>query len=418
MEEIVSMERWASWNEEIKERLRRSARDFVAIGFRLRQIKDSGIYDGAADLYEFAQREYGLNKSAVSRFMAINEKYSEGGYGLTIASEYENYKYSQLTEMLTLPDNQHQFIDENTTVKDIRELKSFNAEEKEREEGQQIDMFNPVSDEKPSELKTIIKMFFKGKKTEFETIVDAINSLEIEMAVRTAAETLCPSGNKMFRVGLSMLMMQDYSRGMILRRMNQPDEKIHWEEFVNAFTEVFGAPFSDYEYFYPEEKREIVINTQPKEKKAPVATSQEKEVLVKDVETKEEAEGIVAKGTLTEEGKEFLDETEEKEETVGDTLCAEYDSGDSKQEDISTDDGEPREAMDEPNTDTEVIKENEVEVVPDGRDILVNALEKDLTVAIGYIKQRRWHDALDLVNDVSFTISKITNFDNDDEEED
>lgn len=88
MNEIVTMEQWNQWNDEIKERLKRTASDFVAIGFRLRQIRDSGMYDGAADLYEFAQREYGLGQSAVSRFMAINEKYSEGGYGLRLKEEW------------------------------------------------------------------------------------------------------------------------------------------------------------------------------------------------------------------------------------------------------------------------------------------------------------------------------------------
>lgn len=44
------------------------------IGYELNRSRDSGMFDGAADIFEFARNEYGLGKSTVSRFIAINEK--------------------------------------------------------------------------------------------------------------------------------------------------------------------------------------------------------------------------------------------------------------------------------------------------------------------------------------------------------
>ena len=62
--------------QEIRERLNRAAQDFVFIGYRLRQINDTGAYakEGYADIYAFAKAEFGLVVSSVSRFMAINKK--------------------------------------------------------------------------------------------------------------------------------------------------------------------------------------------------------------------------------------------------------------------------------------------------------------------------------------------------------
>ncbi|MFH4294555.1 hypothetical protein WAJ58_25715, partial [Acinetobacter baumannii] len=72
------------WKEDIRRKLEETAGNFVYIGYRLKQIRDSGMYDGAADIFEFAEREYGLGKSTVSRFIAINGKYSEGGNSLEL----------------------------------------------------------------------------------------------------------------------------------------------------------------------------------------------------------------------------------------------------------------------------------------------------------------------------------------------
>ena len=301
MEEIVSMERWASWNEEIKERLRRSARDFVAIGFRLRQIKDSGIYDGAADLYEFAQREYGLNKSAVSRFMAINEKYSEGGYGLTIASEYENYKYSQLTEMLTLPDNQHQYITESTTVREIRQIKEFNKDEEqakdEAENGVQTSLFEKpkslevVEELEMDEVEAIIFDYFKDKQDEWDKCKAG---LEVPFPDNFIKQTVCPAGSRTHRFKATLMMMSD-SRGITIRTIGKEPVTMGWNEWISVFRGLF--PGDTYLSYYPQK----------------VVENETKEVLVKEVETKEEDGGIVATGILTEEGKELIDGFEEKD---------------------------------------------------------------------------------------------------------
>ena len=125
----ITLDEWLSWKEDIRRKLQETAGNFVHIGYRLKQIRDSGMFDGCQDIFEFAQKEYGLSKSTVSRFIAINEKFSEGGNSLELRAEFQGIGSSKLSEMLTLPDTDCMLITERTTVKEIRELKEFNRQE-------------------------------------------------------------------------------------------------------------------------------------------------------------------------------------------------------------------------------------------------------------------------------------------------
>ena len=124
----ITLDEWMQWKEDIRKKLKETAGNFVYIGCRLRQIRDSGMLDGAADIFEFAQREYGLSKSTTSRFIAVNERFADPYNPLLIKEEFENIGSSKLSEMLTLPDSECALITEKTTVKEIRDLKAFNKE--------------------------------------------------------------------------------------------------------------------------------------------------------------------------------------------------------------------------------------------------------------------------------------------------
>ena len=130
----VTLAEWLEWKEDIRRKLQETAQNFVYIGYRLRQIRDSGMLDGCEDIFAFAQKEYGLGKSTVSRFIAINERFSEGGCSLELRREYQAIGSSKLSEMLALTDSECQLITERTTVKEIRELKRFSRQETEEPE--------------------------------------------------------------------------------------------------------------------------------------------------------------------------------------------------------------------------------------------------------------------------------------------
>ncbi len=282
----ITIDQWVQWKEDIRRKLQETAQNFVHIGYRLKQIRDSGMYGGEADIFSFAEKEYGLGKSTVSRFIAINEKYSEGGNSLELKAEYRGFSSSKLSEMLTLPDSECQLITEKTTIKEIRDLKEFNREEAEekkqasgqmsleemaQESGQQTSEERSGQQEYTPIQKCIID-FFKDKK-------ECLNKLMRRwigegMDEKYAVELINPSGQKSHQKGIVYLVMYDLDGGVKYRQMG--DETIRaltWTEFLHMIfgiynREVSGTDF--YSAFYQvEESKE-----EPKEESI-VATSQQ-----------------------------------------------------------------------------------------------------------------------------------------------
>lgn len=113
----------------IGDNIRCMAREFVAVGYYLKQVRADEKYkeDGYKDIWEFAEDLYGISRSACSRWMAINDKFSENGNSPTLAEEYRNYRKSQLQEMLYLEDSQLEAVTPGMTVRDIKGLRASKA---------------------------------------------------------------------------------------------------------------------------------------------------------------------------------------------------------------------------------------------------------------------------------------------------
>lgn len=290
----ITLDQWMQWKEDIRKKLEETASNFVYIGYRLKQIRDSGMYDGAADVFEFAEKEYGLGKSTVSRFIAINEKYSEGGNSLELKEEFRGYSSSKLAEMLTLPDNEIQLITEKTTIREIRELKSFNANELEKAEGEAGD-----AQEERSQLKNCIIDFFKSRK-------EALNKVMMYLAgnppeYKQAAETMAPSGQASHRKGIVFLFLYDWNTGIKYKLMTKPDPVVmSWQQLLDVAYNIFGAcdQTDVWRDFYggeeenkeSDEKNDSILSNQSAES---VATSQQE--VVKLINTESEKQTLPLK---------------------------------------------------------------------------------------------------------------------------
>ena len=119
--------------EIIREKLKSMSRTFIAAGFYLRLIRDTEGYkeDGYKDIWEFAEDQYGIKRSTTSRWMAMNEKFSDGGNSPFLAEEFSGFGKSQLQEMLYLDDKQIEEATPQMTVKEIRELREPERAEEE-----------------------------------------------------------------------------------------------------------------------------------------------------------------------------------------------------------------------------------------------------------------------------------------------
>lgn len=268
----ITLDEWMQWKEDIRRKLEETADNFVYIGYRLKQIRDSGMYDGAADIFEFAEKEYGLGKSTVSRFIAINEKYSEGGNSIELKKEFRGFSSSKLAEMLTLPDNEIQLITEKTTIREIRELKSFNIQDLTIRENEEQDP-----------LEKCIIDYFRTRKEMLNSIMGHISTEPPEY--KQAAEIMVPSGQASHKKGIVFLFLYDWNTGIKYKLMTEPDPvAMSWPSFLSHIYCIFGAcdQTDVWSGFYGDEEpekepEENPASIQSNQGSEPVATSQQKE---------------------------------------------------------------------------------------------------------------------------------------------
>lgn len=90
------------------------------IGEILYKIKDGKwyIFNGYKNLLDFCKDELNIGKNQVYNLIGIYLKFNN--------EEYKQYNYSQLSEMLSLTDEQLISVDESYSVKQIRDLKKEN----------------------------------------------------------------------------------------------------------------------------------------------------------------------------------------------------------------------------------------------------------------------------------------------------
>ena len=115
--------------EEVKNILREKMdvmkKNFIAAGYYMKYIRDNELFreDGYESIWEFAEDNYGIRKSTASRWMAMNDKFSQGGNSPNLADEFKGFEKSQLQEMLYLDDKQIEEVTPDMTVKEIREVR-------------------------------------------------------------------------------------------------------------------------------------------------------------------------------------------------------------------------------------------------------------------------------------------------------
>lgn len=131
MEELRNIENYEQFKQALDTELANQAAGFVRTGYLLKKARDTDILaaSGYSTVAEFAKAEYGLSKDIVSRYIAINDRYSEGGYSDRLQDKYEGYGVAKLQDMLTLPIEVVDLISPEMTRKEIAEVKAEVKEE-------------------------------------------------------------------------------------------------------------------------------------------------------------------------------------------------------------------------------------------------------------------------------------------------
>lgn len=229
----LTLDDWMNMKEQLKKDLNGVAESFVRIGYILRKIEEQQLYqkDGYDTIADFARKEYGLSSSTVSRFMAINEKYSIDGYSERLRPEFAGIGSSKLAEMLTLPDGDLELIRPETTRETIRELKQFNSHE---------------PDAMMNDIRGLIESFFRDNH-------DILKSLYASEGFENGdademVEVVNPGGNRSYRKGIYFLMMYNASEGLKVKKFGQPKpENMSWAEFFAITRDIFGEELTEEE---------------------------------------------------------------------------------------------------------------------------------------------------------------------------
>lgn len=109
----------------IRSSLSSAARHVIAIGYYLKHIRDHELYldAGYESVWEYASDRYGFSKSATSRYMTRNDKFSRDGNSPILDEKYKDFGKAQLQEMLSLDAEQLEQVTPDMTVQQIRDIK-------------------------------------------------------------------------------------------------------------------------------------------------------------------------------------------------------------------------------------------------------------------------------------------------------
>ena len=238
---------WMSIKKELEDELRGAAAGFVRIGYLLRKIDESEGYkqDGCDSLTEWAEKEYGLSASSVSRFIAINKRYSIDGYSKQLRLEFAKYGQAKLQEMLTLPEEALQMISPEMKRADIREVKAFEKQAPHEEPAEQQGDIAPWIIEfiRANDLQSL-----RNTRAYAESDLDQLIS-EVN-----------PTGTKTFRYKRTMVSM--FADRIMVREFPNPPEQMAWREFFDIIMPLISAE-------EPEEMPEEVQEVLTKEEKVP-----------------------------------------------------------------------------------------------------------------------------------------------------
>lgn len=266
--ELEQRKTYSEFKTALDTEMNKAAESFVKIGYLLKIARDTDILaeSGYNSLTEFAQAEYNLDKSQVSRFIAINDNYSVDGYSDRLMTEYSGYGYSKLAMMLTLPAAVAKELSPAYSKSDIQVLKDEVAAE---------EAISPM------------EVYLEGEKEELEDaslLYQAMYQLFLENPelyekpdadIDTLMETLAPAGENIYTVriqgvGRIMISCKEDRVNLVNVRTNNV-EICTWEQVTEEYTKLFGSCTWEERYGRP-----YPVKSEPAaEKPVPVETVRE-----------------------------------------------------------------------------------------------------------------------------------------------
>lgn len=274
--ELVQYQDYEEYKKAMNTVLNRTVEDFVMTGYLLKQGRDTDILknSGYNNVNEFAWAEYKLEGTQVSRYIRINDRFSEGGYSPRLQEHYKGFGYAKLALMLTLPES---VAEELTPAYSKSEIQTVKEEIESEEKITDIEVILEGEKEEQKELDNLEKVIHQICMDEPELYLKLHEAVRASVGTGRIKEVLAPDGDKLYSVrpqgcGRIMLYLNDEKDEVILQVVRQGlKEKFAWENILSylvLITEEEDAKQNWEELYgqkYPEKER--IAPVQPKKEK-------------------------------------------------------------------------------------------------------------------------------------------------------
>lgn len=375
MEELQTTGTYKEFKTSLDTELSKAAEGFVKIGYLLRIAKDTDILQesGYATVADFAKAEYGLTKDIVSRYMAINERFSENGYSDKLKEEYKGYGIAKLAEMLTLPDAVVESMSPLMTKAEIQEVK------KEVKKEEQVTEIEVMLEEKKNfqkglsnELMIALREYYYDWKEQYCTIWNTFVNQNRDKSgdIDKILDVMAPSGVKVIGTrpaGMGSIMIsirgKDKDIDVIITRQQRTDHYT-WSDMITeiesmckctetpqeSWEEIFGEKY-EVAPVQQEEKQEVKQEAPKEETKESKQKEEEQKVVPKEpqenrqVETEEQIPGQANiedyKEALPDTLKEQQEKPKEQEEEKEQETELETEQNQEREPEHSTEEKQP-----------------------------------------------------------------------------
>lgn len=318
MEEIIYQRDYTQYKQELRTELEKTSEGFVRIGYLLKVARDTDILIGSGykDYLDFANGEFGLDKSMVSRFIRINDRFSEEGNSDRLLEQYKGFGYAKLAIMLRIPEVITEELTPEYTKSEIQAIKNEIDEERSKSEVEHLEenfeqIMNPPTD---SLLVRVLKaigednaaLFCKiwnyfSENTEWGGVKDIFKPIDQQTYVtRVAGE------------GKIILIVKDEGAALTIARSEQKANH-SWNEINSAWAEIMPVSNGEDGHVFVKAKDayEFVYGKPIAEEKPEVAPVQPKRV---EVPKKAEKKPEPVKAPYVKEMEKIREELEEKPE--------------------------------------------------------------------------------------------------------
>ena len=279
MEQVIGYRSYQEYKQELDTELKKTAEGFVRIGYLLKVARDTSILaeSGYDNVIDFARAEYGLDKTQVSRFMNINDKFSDGGYAPELKEEYQGFGYAKLSIMLLLPEDVNNLLTPDFSKAEIQQIKDVVDEEKKTTDIEvMLERKDEVQQTLDNNLEKVVFQLGKDNPKIYKELWEAVKK-ESETG-KYFIRHLIPNGKAVYTVripgtGSHMLAITEESEDVKLLNLRDAsqNEKYNKEDVEKAFGKIFFNT-GTWKESWEKEYGEIL----PAEKNAAVAPVQSK----------------------------------------------------------------------------------------------------------------------------------------------